>query len=157
MHLSFCISCPGAWDSQGRCGCCCLSSWEAKSTHKVCGKQGRDPPSLWAGVEHGGRVAAARQSRGFFCLFDLALLTFLGVFIFVVYCTNLFLSFHYGFGLRASLRKKIGFFHSKEKKKLDVFWCSRTDHKKPARGTWRAKKGGKEKSTQLVKTSRKVL
>lgn len=38
-----------------------------------------------------------------------------------------------------------------------VLCCSRTDHKKSARGTWRGKKGEIEKSTQLVKNSRKFL
>lgn len=41
-----------------------------------------------------------------------------GISFFVVYCTNLFLSFHYGFGLREDLHREIAFFQSKEKKNI---------------------------------------
>lgn len=48
-------------------------------------------------------------------------------------------------------------FFTQQKTTVDALCCARTDHKKSARGTWKGKEGGKEKSAQLVKTSRKVL
>jgi len=73
---------------------------------------------------------------------------------FFPHCNNLFLSYYHKFGLKADLLREIAFFRSTVNTG-GVLHCSGTDHKKSARGTWRIKEGGIEKSTQLVKTSRK--
>lgn len=72
------------------------------------------------------------------------------IYFFIFYWNNLFLSFYHKFGLKADL------FHSIVNTG-GVLHCSGTDCKKTARGTWKSKEGGIEKSTLLVKTSRKFL
>lgn len=68
------------------------------------------------------------------------------LFCLFIYCTNLFLSLRYGFGLRADLRREIACLHLIGNTG-DELCCSGTDHKKSARGTWRDKGGGKKINT----------
>lgn len=127
VHLSFCISSPGAWESQGQCGCCCLSSWEAKSICKACGKQGT---SILAGLlcNTVGESQPHGRAGDFLFVWSCIAEMFGGISFFVVYCTNLFLSFHYGFGLRADLHREIAFFSIERKKKYQEMYCAALEH-----------------------------
>lgn len=136
-----CISLPqAALETRGQRDHHCRHSWGWNSASERSGKQ-----RMFNDLGHG-----ENPHTDFVCSFALCWI------FFFPHCNNLFLSYYHKFGLKADLLREIAFFRSTVNTG-GVLHCSGTDRKKSARGTWRIKEGGIEKSTQLVKTSRKFL